>query len=112
MEDFILLIRGKNTTMGSPEQMQKSMKIYGKWMEKMMAEGRYKQGQPLDDSQGKLLKNKSQVLTDGPFMDSKEMISGYIIISAKDFAEAVELTKTCPLLENYQIEVRKIKQMM
>ena len=59
----------------------------------------------------RLLKNKTEVLTDGPFLESKEMISGYIVISAKDIEEATELTKECPLLGQFQLELRRMKPM-
>jgi len=63
------------------------------------------------EAEGHLLKNKEEVLTDDPFMEVKEMVAGYVIISASDFNEAVEIAKTCPLLENFQLEVRKLKAM-
>jgi hypothetical protein len=34
-----------------------------------------------------------------------------VIISASDFDEAVAIAKTCPLLDNFQLEVRKLKAM-
>ena len=34
----------------SPEEMQERMGVYVEWMQKMMADGRYKGGQPLDQS--------------------------------------------------------------
>jgi hypothetical protein len=111
MDDFMLLVRGKDPHSGSPEEFQKRMSDYIVWMQKMMSEGRYKGGQPLDESEGRLLKNKEQVLTDGPFMDTKEMIGGYIMIAANDLNEATEIAKTCPMLDFFQLEVRKLKAM-
>jgi len=49
------------------------------------------------------------VLTDGPFMEVKEMIGGYVIISASDINETAEIARTCPLLDYFQLEVRKLK---
>jgi len=40
------------------------------------------------------------------------MISGYIIINAADVNEAVQLTRECPLLGQFQLEVRKLKPMI
>jgi hypothetical protein len=39
------------------------------------------------------------------------MISGYIVISANDIEEATALTKECPLLAEFQLELRRIKPM-
>jgi len=44
-------------------------------------------------------------------MESKEMISGYCVINANDIQEATELTKQCPLLGQFQLELRKMKPM-
>jgi hypothetical protein len=111
MSEFMLLVRGKDPLLSSPEKLQKRMETYVAWMQKMMAEGRYKGGQPLEEGEGKLLKNKEEVVSDGPFMEVKEMIGGYVIISANDINEAVEIAKTCPLLNDFQLEVRKLKAM-
>lgn len=36
------------------------------------------------------------VVTDGPFMETKEIVSGYYVITAKDIAEATRLAALCP----------------
>jgi hypothetical protein len=111
MADFMLLVRGKDPLLGAPEKLEQRMATYVQWMQKMMAEGRYKGGQPLDEDEGRLLKNKEEVLTDGPFMEVKEIIGGYVIISADDINQATEIARTCPLLDYFQLEVRKLKAM-
>lgn len=111
MSEFMLLVRGKDPIAASPEALQKRMDTYIQWMQKMMADGRYKGGQPLEESEGRLLKNKNEMLTDGPFMEAKEMIGGFVIINASDINEATEIAKTCPLLDHFQLEVRKLKAM-
>jgi hypothetical protein len=111
MHEFMLLVRGKDPHSGSPEELQQRMTAYIGWMQKMIAEGRYKGGQPLDEGEGRLLRDKNHVLTDGPFMDTKEMIGGFIIILANDIDEATDIAKTCPMLEYFQLEVRKLKEM-
>ena len=107
----MLLVRGKDPHSGSPEELQQRMTAYIGWMQKMIAEGRYKGGQPLDEGEGRLLRDKKQVMTDGPFMDTKEMIAGFIIILANNMDEATDIAKTCPMLEYFQLEVRKLKEM-
>jgi hypothetical protein len=111
MAEFMILVRGKDPITTSPEKLQQRMDTYVQWMQKMMADGRYKGGQPLEESEGRLLKNKNEMLTDGPFMEAKEMIGGFVIINASDINEATEIAKTCPLLDHFQLEVRKLKAM-
>ena len=110
MNQFLILVRGSDHSTISPEQMQKRMELFGEWVQKVLA-GRYVAGAPLEDTDARLLTGKNEVLTDGPFLESKEMISGYFIISANDIGEATELTKQCPLLGQFRLEVRRLKPM-
>src|ERR1700688_2851641 len=61
MHEFMLLVRGKDPHSGSPEELQQRMNAYIQWMQKMIAEGRYKGGQPLEEGEGRLLRDKNQV---------------------------------------------------
>ena len=111
MNQFLIIVRGSDHSTSSPEQIQKRMALFGEWMEKVLA-GRYVGGAPLEDTDARFLISKNEILTDGPFMESKEMISGYVIINANDIQEATELTKQCPLLGQFHLELRRLKPMM
>jgi hypothetical protein len=111
MNQFLILVRGSDHSVASPEQMQQRLALFGEWVQKVL-DGRYVSGAPLEESDAHLLKSRTEVVTDGPFIESKEMISGYIVINAADIDEAVKLTKECPLLGAFQLEVRKLKPMM
>jgi len=50
-------------------------------------------------------------VTDGPFIESKEVIGGYWIIQAKSKEEAVEWARSCPAAEGDVIEVRQVFEM-
>jgi hypothetical protein len=55
---------------------------------------------------------KGQTVTDGPFLERKEEVGGYILLSARDLQTAVELARGCRALEqNGTVEVRVIQQM-
>jgi hypothetical protein len=110
MNQFLILVRGSDHSAASPEQMQKRLELFGEWVQNVLA-GRYVAGAPLEDADARLLTGKNEVLTDGPFLESKEMISGYFIINANDIGEATELTKQCPLLGQFRLEVRRLKPM-
>jgi hypothetical protein len=110
MNQFMIIVKGKDPISVSPEEMQERMNKFGAWVQNILS-GRYVSGGPLDENEGRLLKSKKEILTDGPFMDSKEMIAGHFIINATDIDEATELTKECPLLDQFVLEVRKLKKM-
>jgi hypothetical protein len=110
MNQFLVIIRGSDHSTSSPEKMQNRLNKFGEWVQQVLA-GRFVAGAPLEDTPARLLKSKTEVFTDGPFIESKEMISGYLMIQAEDIDEATELTKQCPLLEDFQLEGRKLKPM-
>jgi hypothetical protein len=50
-------------------------------------------------------------VTDGPFIESKEVIGGFWIVNAKSKEEAVEWARRVPAAEGDVIEVRQIFEM-
>jgi hypothetical protein len=59
-----------------------------------------------------MVKGKQKIVTDGPFAELKDIISGYTLIEAKDLDQAAELSKGCPILErDGAVEVRPIMKM-
>jgi hypothetical protein len=50
---------------------------------------------------------RSDVVTDGPFVETKEALGGYYLVEAADLDEAIELAKQVPVLKG-GLEVRPI----
>jgi len=50
-------------------------------------------------------------VTDGPFIDAKEVIGGYWMIQVKSKEEAVEWASRCPASGNEVIELRQVQEM-
>jgi hypothetical protein len=51
-------------------------------------------------------KNGKVTVTDGPFIESKEVFGGYAIVKVKDLDEAIEMAKTWPV--SSLVEVRPL----
>ncbi len=90
----------------SPDGMQQIIAAWKGWMEKS-------KGRVLD--LGDALKPPGKVIsrtgvTDGPFIEAKEVVGGYSIISAESYEEAVEIAKSCPVLMDptVKIEIREL----
>jgi hypothetical protein len=96
----------------SPEQMQQQMQRWIAWMKDLGQKGHLKdQGHPLERT-GKVVTGKEKTVTDGPFAESKDVVGGYTLIEAKDLAQAVELSKGCPIFEvGGSVEVRPVMKM-
>ena len=109
---FMLLLRGgiSNREL-SPEQLKAQIERYMNWIDSLRKKDHFLAGEPLDE-EGKLLSgHNAETVTDGPFAESKEAIGGYFIISARDLAAAVEISKGCPIFANGgTVEVRPIQQ--
>lgn len=46
-------------------------------------------------------------VTDGPFMEAKELIAGFWLIQVRSLGEAVEWAKRCPFVDG-EIEIRQV----
>jgi hypothetical protein len=46
--------------------------------------------------------------TDGPFMETKEILGGFIVIEARDLNEAVQIAAGIPLAKLGSVEVRPV----
>jgi hypothetical protein len=114
MASFMYLFRGNQTALRSmsPEQMQQTMKKWMDWKDTLEKNGHLKQlGERLDGT-GKVVRGKSKAVTDGPYVEVKDSIGGYMLVEAKDMDQAVALAKGCPILEgDGTVEVRPIVSM-
>jgi hypothetical protein len=50
-------------------------------------------------------------VTDGPFIETKEVLGGYWMIEVSSKDEAVEWAKRCPASDNEVIEVRQVQEL-
>src|SRR5262245_58909364 len=52
--------------------------------------------------------NGKATVTDGPFIETKEVLGGYWLVEAKSKDELVKLMQNCPAEEGDTIEIRQI----
>jgi hypothetical protein len=50
------------------------------------------------------------VVTDGPFIEAKEVLGGYWMIEVESREEAIAWAKKCPASENEIIEIRQVHE--
>ena len=81
------------------------------WMGSLAAQNKLVSSGNRLDSDGRVLK-PGKVITNGPYVEIKEAIGGYIIIRANSIDEAAELSKDCPMLGmGGTVEVRTLVPM-
>jgi hypothetical protein len=108
MADFLFVYRGCTDENLSPEEMQQMMNKWGTWIREALAKGWMTNPGDALSPEGKVVKS-TKVVTDGPFVESKEIVGGYSIVKADSLAAAAELAKGCPaLLSGGMVEVRPL----
>ncbi len=110
MSEFVFLFRS-NGMAAPPETMEKIMPKWMSWMKELQDNGYLKAGRPLERS-GKLVTGKSRTVTDGPHVESKDLIGGFVIIEANDMNHAIEISHGCPALDNDGcVEIRPVMKL-
>jgi hypothetical protein len=112
MAQFLFLILDADLDEKAAAQGGSGIQEMSRYAADLRKAGKLKDAAPLlPGKQAKTLrrdrKGKLRVL-DGPFAETKEVVSGYFVIEAKDRREAVALAKKCPHLAIGAIEVRQI----
>jgi hypothetical protein len=113
MSEFVFLFRAsmeaQQQAMGTPERAKGSMQAWMAWIGRLEASGNLKdRGQPLE-SGGRLVRGEAREITDGPFVETKDVVLGFMVVQARDLAAAVELSKGCPMLSGGgAVEVRPV----
>lgn len=111
MKEFMFLFRLPSTIDDSettPEKMQELGKKWNDWLGGVAAQGKVVNAGPRLESTGKVLK-KSGVVTDGPFVEVREMLGGFLRIKADSLEEAVTLAHGCPAIDQGgSVEIRPI----
>jgi len=110
MKDFMLLFRQPNYdySKASPEEMQALTKKWKDWAGGIAAQGKLASNGPRLALEGKVLK-AGGVITDGPFVEIREMLGSFLIVKADSLEEATTLAHGCPALEaNGSVEIRPI----
>lgn len=110
MKEFLMLIRENFETYSqmTPAQMQEDIARHVQWVEKLVAQGHFKTGNPLQPA-GKKISGKEGLVTDGAYIETKEGIAGYYFLLAENLEQAAEIARGCPSLQNgAALEVREV----
>lgn len=110
MNEFTFIYRNQHNpdVQFSPEQMQGILKQWRDWMGSMAAQNKIANPGNRLAFEGAVVR-KDNVVTDGPYAEIKEMISGYTIVQTETLEEAIELAKGCPIFSaGGSVEVRSI----
>ena len=108
MANFLFVYRGgdEHYAKMTPDEIQGMMKKWTDWIGEGFAKGWMVDAGDALTPEGKVV-HANKVVTDGPFVESKEIVGGFSIVSADSISAAAELAKGCPgLLTGGKVEVR------
>ena len=104
MAKFLFIYRESTVSRAqpSPEEMQALAAAWGTWMQKFSS-AIVPGGDGLKHT-GRLV--KAGLVTDGPYVEAKEIIASFAVIQADDYDAAVAIARECP--PGHVIEIREM----
>ncbi len=113
MKDYVFLFRGGlDFRTASPEQLQKAMQKWQVWMDKLAKDGKLSSSGNRLAGTGSVIKGEKKQVFEGPYVEGKEIVGGFIAVKAADLEEAIEISKGCPIFDfGGSTEVREVAAM-
>jgi hypothetical protein len=113
MNHYVLLLRRESIDFAtySPDEMQALLAEFDAWNASMIGTRRLIASANLPVTKGATIR-KGPLVTDGPYAEAKEAVTGLLLIAAADDGEARRLASGCPFLaRGGSVEVRPIAQL-
>lgn len=110
MNEFALIFRNEQNpdVQFSPEQMQNILAQWRSWIGGIAAQNKLANPGNRLGFEGAVIR-KGGVVTDGPYAELKEMLTGILVVKTDTLEDAIELGKGCPIFNaGGSVEVRII----
>jgi hypothetical protein len=111
MARFLFVFRGGGFVEKglSPADLGAHLQKWTDWLAELSKKGHQRDGgHPLQNA-GKTVRGGAKAVTDGPFAEAKDMVTGTLIVSADSLEAATTLALGCPVFEfGGSVEVRPI----
>ena len=111
MAKFLFVYRNSSESYGnmSPEEMQQMLQKWQTWINEGLRRGWMLDAGDGLKKEGRVV-NARKVVSDGPFIEVKEMVGGFSIVQADTLDDAAELARGCPIfLRGGSVEVRPLQ---
>jgi hypothetical protein len=96
ISEYLVISRGQWDKAVSKEEIQSAIDAFYVWLERLVDEGKMRPGQRLGVGGKTVARNN--MITDGPYGESKEVIGGYWFILAASLDEASSIAAGNPCL--------------
>jgi hypothetical protein len=110
--EYLILIYQPETdgSDATQEVWERAMEAHGRFAEQIVEQGGKMLGGNALQPTTTATSIRGDVVTDGPFAETKEALGGYYLIEANDLDQALAIGKLCPA-PNGGVEVRPILDM-
>jgi hypothetical protein len=98
----------------TPEQQAAGAEQYNRFTQEIKETGKWvgsNRLKPVASATTTRVREGKRVVTDGPFVETKEQLGGYYLIEAKDLDEAIGIAARCPGAQHGSVEVRPVWEM-
>jgi hypothetical protein len=95
--EYLVIARGQWDKGLSRQRIESVIDEFYVWLDRMVEEGKMKRGQRLGQ-EGKTV-TRENVIIDGPFGESKEVVAGFWFVLANSLDEAAQIASGNPCLE-------------
>ena len=98
MAQYLILIYEDEAGYENPDPTvwQQAMEAHGRFAEQVVELGGTLVGGNALQPTPTATSIRGDVVTDGPFVETKEVLGGYYLIEAKDLDQALQIAKLCP----------------
>jgi hypothetical protein len=114
MAKFMFLFRGGGITVQpppAPAELGAHLAKWTEWVGGLVKAGHAEAGPPPLENRGTVVRGRAKAVTDGPYAEAKDLVSGLLVVSATSLEAAVELARGCPIYEyDGSVEVRPLRE--
>jgi hypothetical protein len=112
MAQYLILLYDNEAAWAAatPERQAEELTNHGRFQQQLAEMGAKNLGGNALQPSATATSVRGDVVTDGPFAETKEALGGYYLIEARDLDHALAVAKLCPVLDG-GVEVRPVWDM-
>jgi hypothetical protein len=110
VKNFIIVAKGNRAEWDATSEAdwEKVMDGFSSWIGALKAKDAWGGCHRLTGQAGWVKKQAGQVV-DGPYVETKELLTGVFFIKATDMAEAMAVARNCPCLFHDTVDVHEVQ---
>jgi hypothetical protein len=110
MKKFLLVAKGDRAKWDamSEKEWDEVMDGFGRWLAPLKEKNAYDGCHRLT-GKGGFVRNTSGALTDGPFVETKELLTGVFFVRAESLEEAMKIARGSPCLRHDSMDVYEVE---